>query len=298
MIDEILFQLRTCLSHNGIRSLGIVSFLLAKVKAYRLLSIGVPSDCLVVCGADVGDAIPASSSTFRISEIRNKPTLWMWSLLSAVLIAINWLVFVRCVQINAVIESSLGYFITPLMSVALGVGVLGERLRPIQWLAVGLAGVGVGYIAVIGIHSIPRSDTRMFIRDLRDRQETAPIAAIPGLWLETAILVATALIYLSIASMDQQGAGRTVSAGDRSVDDKFRTDHHASIVAFAIGTPRIPLSQLGLLQYIAPSIQFFVGWIGLHEPVSFDRWIGFGFVWLGLLIYTISSQRVRMRVRD
>jgi chloramphenicol-sensitive protein RarD len=234
---------------------------------------------------------PAASSSL-LTILREKPIRIVWSLISAVLIAINWLVFVRCVQTNAVIESSLGYFITPLMSVALGVGFLGERLHWMQWLAVGVAGVGVSYIALrlgyipylaltlacsFGIYGMVKKQT--------------PMAAIPGLWLETTILLLPALVYLGWLSIGQPESEKALH---RAVDPWIISSGPVTtlpLLLFAVGARRIPLSQLGLLQYIAPTIQFFVGWIGLGENVSTDRWIGFAFVWLGLMIFTVSTAR-------
>ena len=145
----------------------------------------------------IGMMLFKSSASFRVEFFKENPWRLLWSVFAAILIAINWLVFVRSVQTNAVLESSLGYFITPLMSVGLGVFVLGERLRAIQWIAVGFAATGVAYIAIC-LGYVPylalTLATSFAIYGIVKKQ--APLAAIPGLWLETAVLLVPAIIYL------------------------------------------------------------------------------------------------------
>ncbi len=239
----------------------------------------------------IGVMLLRGQANLQVEMFRKNPSKLLWSVLSAVLIAINWFVFVWSIQTNAVIESSLGYFITPLMSVALGVCVLGERLRPIQWLAVGLAGIGVTYIA-IRLGYIPylalTLASSFAIYGIVKKQ--APLAAVPGLWLETAILLVPAMLYLGYEMRAGRGSFGTF---DRSTDLWIMSSGPVTtlpLLLFAFGAQRIPLSQLGLLQYIAPSIQFIVGWLALGESVNQDRWIGFSLVWLGLFVFTLSSQ--------
>jgi chloramphenicol-sensitive protein RarD len=109
--------------------------------------------------------------------------------------------------------------------------------------------------------------------------------------LETAILLVPAGLYLLLEASEGRGSFATI---DRRTDLWIMSSGPVTtlpLLLFAFGAQRIPLSQLGLLQYIAPSIQFLVGWLALNEPVSQDRWIGFSLVWLGLLLFTLSSQR-------
>ncbi len=239
----------------------------------------------------VGVLLLRGQANLQVQMFRKNPEKLLWSVLAAVLIATNWFVFVWSIQADAVIESSLGYFITPLMSVALGVCILRERLRPLQWLAVGLAASGVAFIA-IRLGYIPylalTLASSFAIYGIVKKQ--APLAAVPGLWLETSILLVPAMLYL----WSEAAAGRGAFGSERQTDLWMMSSGPVTtlpLLLFAFGAQRIPLSQLGLLQYIAPSIQFIVGWLALGEPVNGDRWIGFSLVWLGLLVFTISSQQ-------
>jgi chloramphenicol-sensitive protein RarD len=240
----------------------------------------------------LGVILLRGQTNLQIAMFRENPKKLGWSVLAAFLIATNWFVFVWSIQMNAVIESSLGYFITPLMSVALGVCVLGERLRPSQWLAVGLAALGVAYIA-LRLGYIPylalTLASSFAIYGIVKKQ--APLAAVPGLWLETGILLIPAMLYLISEAMAGRGS---FGAINQQTDLWIMSSGPVTtlpLLLFAYGAQRIPLSQLGLLQYIAPSIQFIVGWLALGESVSKDRWIGFSLVWLGLFIFTLSSRR-------
>ncbi len=231
-------------------------------------------------------------ANLQIAMFRKSPSKLLWSVLSAILIATNWFVFVWSIQTNAVLESSLGYFITPLMSVALGVCVLGERLRLVQWLAVGLAALGVAYIAVrLGYVPYLALTLAASFAIYGIVKKQAPLAAVPGLWLETTILLVPAILYLAWQAVAGHGSFGTIN---RQTDLWIISSGPVTtlpLLLFAFGAQRIPLSQLGLLQYIAPSIQFLVGWLALGEQVSQDRWIGFSLVWLGLFVFTLSSTK-------
>jgi len=236
----------------------------------------------------IGLLLLRKQTTLRYSFFRENPLRLLWSVFAAILIAINWLVFVRCVQTDKVLESSLGYFITPLMSVALGVCVLGERLRPIQWLAVSLAALGVVYSA-IRLGTIPYLALSLAVSFgiYGIVKKRAPLAAIPGLWLETAVLLLPAIVYLANQEHNAFGAVNRMTDFWIVASGPVTT---IPLLLFSYGAQRIPLSQLGLLQYIGPTLQFLVGWLVLHESVSHDRWIGFSLVWFGLLIFGIASR--------
>jgi len=239
----------------------------------------------------IGMILLRNQASLRFSFFKENPWQLLWSVLAAVLIAINWLVFVWSVQTNAVLESSLGYFITPLMSVALGVVVLRERLNVLQWFAVGLAATGVIYIAVrLGYFPFLALTLASSFAIYGIVKKQAPLAAIPGLWLETTVLLMPALVFLFA---QEHGSFTTI---DRRTDLWIMSSGPVTtlpLLMFAYGAQRIPLSQLGLLQYIAPSIQFLVGWIAFGESVSTDRWIGFSLVWFGLCLFAIASRRSR-----
>jgi chloramphenicol-sensitive protein RarD len=238
-----------------------------------------------------------SSSQWR--RLFSKPSDAWWSLTAALLIGTNWFVFIYSVQHDMVVESALGYFITPLMSVALGVVLLGERMPVIQWLAVAFAAAGVGYITYklgrVPYLALILASSFAIYGIVKKRMQ---LKAVPGLWLETGILLLPALGLLawyfsreinSFAAFDRKTDMLIVFGGPTTA---------IPLLLFSFGAQRIPLSQLGLLQYIAPSIQFLVGWLAFAEPVNADRWIGFSLVWIGLAIFAASSVVIRLRVES
>jgi chloramphenicol-sensitive protein RarD len=229
-----------------------------------------------------------------LEHFHRDKTNYLWSLLSALLIGTNWLVFIWSVQHKMVVESALGYFITPLMSVALGVLLLGERLNPVHWIAVGFAALGVTYIAIM-LGRIPSlaiilASSFAVYGIVKKRM---PLGALPGLWLETAILLLPAIALLGWYAANDNSSFGTVNRMTDLLILGAGPMTAIPLLLFAYGAQRIPLSQLGLLQFIAPSIQFVVGWLAFHEEINRNRWIGFSFVWIGLLIFAVSSLRKR-----
>jgi chloramphenicol-sensitive protein RarD len=210
--------------------------------------------------------------------------------MAGVLLSVNWGVYVWAVNAGFVVESSLGYFINPLVSVLLGVVILRERLRRGQWIAVGLAAAGVLYLTVLygappwialilafsfGLYGLVK--------------KTAPLGALHGLSLETGLLFAPMLLYLSVTEANGQGAflhsvGVTtllvVGTGLVTV---------VPLLMFAAAVRQIPLSLVGILQYIAPTLQFLIGVVIFQEPFAPTQLIGFGLVWLALIIFTSES---------
>ncbi len=216
----------------------------------------------------------------------------------AILIAINWLVFIIAVQQNQVLESSLGYFITPLMSVALGSLLLARATGTLAMVGGCDRGLG-SYLHrhSLGISSYLCPDSGHFLWNLWHRQETSSPLGRCRLWLETAILVIPAGAYLAYEVANGRGSFGTV---DRLTDALIIAAGPITtipLLLFAFGARRIPLFQLGILQYIAPSIQFVVGWLALREPVSFDRWVGFSLVWLALIVFTYAQTQSPGRTR-
>jgi len=213
-----------------------------------------------------------------------------WSIIASILIAINWLVFVWCVQAHLIVESSLGYFVNPLMSVALGVIVLGERLRWLNWVAIGFAASGVAYLTW-QYGSVPYFALTLALSfGLYGLvKKRASLAAIPGLWLETLMLLLPAVGYLAYRHWSGVGLlGHQGLAWDLLVMSTGPVTT-VPLLLFAYSAQKIPLSTMGLLQYIAPSIQFWMGWYVMMEPVPAARWYGFILVWMGLAVFVVSS---------
>lgn len=209
---------------------------------------------------------------------------------SAALIAVNWLVYIWAVQHGHVLEASLGYFINPLVSVALGIFVLGERLRRLQGVAIGFAGIGVVILAVsgggaIGI-SIALALSFAFYGLVR---KVAAIDALGGLTVETLLLTPLAagwLLHAAQAGTTGFGQSTTLDALILAAGVITATP----LLMFAAATRRLPLSMMGLLQYIAPTLQFCVA-LALGEPLHLVHLITFALIWTGCALFTWDSVR-------
>ena len=210
--------------------------------------------------------------------------------IAGVLLTINWLIYVWGVNSGFIVETSLGYFINPLISVVLGVVFLKERLRPVQWIPVGLAAVGVGYLTItygrlpwialslafsFGIYGLVK--------------KLAPLGSFYGLTLETALVFPVALIYL--VGVDLAGSGSFLHQELLTDILLIGTGVVTSIplLMFASAARQIPLTMIGILQYIAPTIQFLIGVFLYHEPFDQSRLIGFSLVWLALIIFWVEN---------
>ena len=211
---------------------------------------------------------------------------------SALLIAVNWLVYIWSVQSGHVLEASLGYFINPLVNVALGVVVLGEKIRRVQWTAVALAGLGVLIMAASGGGAIWISlvlalsfGTYGLLRKI------AAIDALGGLFVETLLLAPFAAGVLLLASAQ----GDAAFGHDRGLDTLLILAGAATaipLLMFAAAARRMPYAALGLLQYIAPTLQFAEAVLIFGEPLRRGDLLAFGLIWTGLAIYAVDGIRV------
>jgi chloramphenicol-sensitive protein RarD len=206
---------------------------------------------------------------------------------AAVLIAANWLVYVLAVNSGHVVEASLGYFINPLVSVVLGVAVFRERLRRLQWVAVGIAVLTVDYghppwIALtlatsFGLYGLMKKLVR--------------VEAAPGLFVETAVVFLPALVVIGVlegsgeAEFGHAGAGNAVLLVSTGLATAI------PLLLFAAAARRVPLSTVGLLQYVTPLMQLSIGVFVYAEPMPPARLAGFAIVWLALAVFTADSLR-------
>jgi chloramphenicol-sensitive protein RarD len=213
---------------------------------------------------------------------------WRRFALSATLIAVNWLTYVWAVGHGHVIDASLGYFINPLVNVALGFAVLHERPRPVQWLAVGLAAFGVLWLTLAGGRlpwvALVLAVSFGFYGLMR---KTAALGAIEGLTLETLILAPLAAAGLIWWSQDGSMAGQTAVDWAWLVGTGPVTA--GSLLLFAAGARRLPLATLGLVQYVSPSLQFLLGVFLFKEPMDATRLIAFAFIWGALALYSAEG---------
>jgi len=210
--------------------------------------------------------------------------------ISGVLLSLNWLVYVWGVNAGRVVETSLGYFINPLVSVLLGVIFLRERLRAFQWVPVGLAAAGVAYLT-INYGSLPWIALALaFTFGLYGlMRKVAPLGSLHGLTLETMVVFLPALVYLLV--QERQGVGAFGHSGPTTLILLVLTGAVTVIplLLFASGARRVPLSTVGLLQFIAPTLQFLSGVFLFGEPFTQARLVGFSLIWLALIVFTAEN---------
>jgi len=232
-----------------------------------------------------------------IGQIFRDPKLLTMLCASATFIAINWLVYIWAVNANHLLAASLGYFLNPLVNVALGIVVLGERLRRLQIVAVAIAAVGV-VIAALGALSelwisVALALSFGFYGLVRKQ---AQVSAVEGLTVETLILAPVFLLGLVWQAQSHPlafGRGFTLSA--LLVASAFVTS--VPLVVFAMAAKRLPFATIGLLQYIAPSMVFLIATLGYHEAMRPQLLIAFVFIWVALALFTIDLLRDVMALR-
>ena len=207
-------------------------------------------------------------------------------LASAILLSLNWLTYVWAVNAGFIVETSLGYFINPLISVLLGVIFLRERLRPWQWVLIGLAAVGVIYVAFSYGQFPWIALTLAFSFGIYGLiKKTAPLGSLYGLTLETGLLFLPAVGFL----ICMQGLGQGAFLHSGSIKDMLMVGAGVvttiPLLMFASAAQRIPLSTVGILQYITPTMQFLLGVLAYHEAFNRSHLIGFSIVWLALILF-------------
>ncbi|MCA0251184.1 MAG: EamA family transporter RarD [Actinobacteria bacterium] len=222
------------------------------------------------------------------------PRLRTGLMLAGVLVTVNWLVYVWGVLNDHIVDAALGYFINPLFTVTLAVLVLHERLRPAQWVAVGIGAVAVIVIAV-GHGQVPwvalALATSFGLYGLAKNRVGGKVSPLVGLTVETSALAPIALGYL--LWLQVTGAGTFTGHGGAHTALLASAGIVTAIplLLFAEAAARIPLSMIGLIQYLTPTIQFALGvWVN-HEVMPLPRWIGFGLVWVALIVMTADSLR-------
>lgn len=214
--------------------------------------------------------------------------------LAALLIAVNWLTYTYGVTTGQAVEASLGYFINPLVSVLLGVFVLKERLRPLQWTAVGIGFVAVG-VLTYSYGKLPWiALTLAFSFGLYGfvkKRVGSRVDAVTSLSVESMVLApfaAATMVYLAAAgtaTLTTQGPGHfwlLLASGVITA---------VPLLFFGASARRLPLTTIGLLQYFAPVLQFILALVVFREAMTLDRWIGFGVVWVALLVLTVDMLR-------
>jgi chloramphenicol-sensitive protein RarD len=222
-------------------------------------------------------------------SFKDSHVLWIYTL-AAMLIGVNWFTYVWAVGAGFIVEASLGYFINPLISVLLGVLFLKERLRMWQWVPICIAGAGVAFLAYaygkVPWISLVLGFSFGFYGMVKKRGK---LGSVHGLALETGILLFPAIIY--IIFVESTGNGVVFKAGITTVLLLMGAGviTVVPLLMFASALQRIPLTMIGILQYIAPTLQFLVGVAIYKEPFSMTKLAGFGIIWFALAVFGVES---------
>ena len=217
---------------------------------------------------------------------------------ASVVIGVNWGGFIYGVNHDRVVEVSLGYFINPLVTVLLGVVVLGERLRPTQWAAMGIAGLAVVILTVDYGH--PPWIAFLLAGSFGTyglAKKKADVEAVESLTFETLVLTPVALGYLvwlwsqSDSTFGSEGVTHSLLLASTGLVTAL------PLICFGAAAIRVSMTTLGLLQYLAPTIQFALGLLVFHEAMTSVKWVGFALVWLALALFTGEALRHHRRTQ-
>ncbi|PXA68607.1 EamA family transporter RarD [Cryobacterium arcticum] len=240
---------------------------------------------LVFCGVLIG-----ATRAWRplVAALRRPRVVWTMGL-AGLLIYINWQTFILAALSGHVVETALGYFINPIITVLLGVLVLRERLRSAQWAAVVISFVAVIVLSV-GYGTVPWISLILAFSfgfyGLIKKRVGGHLDALSGLTLETMWLAPIAIVQLVVVSLLTGLTFGTVSPVHSLALVGSGVLTAVPLLFFAAASRRLPLTTLGLVQYLAPVLQLIVGVAVLHEPMPPERWLGFGLVWLALIVLT------------
>lgn len=235
----------------------------------------------------------------QVREILRTPRAAGTLAVAALFLAVNWGIYVYSVASNQVVESSLGYFINPLVSVALGVLFIKERLRRLQWVAVGIAGVAVleltwayGQVPLIGLGLAFSFGLYGLLKKLVGAK------ALPALTIETGSLLPLALVYLISAELLGAASFASTGWGIGLLLILLGPVTTLPLLAFGAAATRIPLSTLGLMQYFTPSFIFIAGIVVFGEQMTPARWFGFAMIWVGLVVFSADAIRAARSGRN
>lgn len=208
---------------------------------------------------------------------------------AGVLIALNWLIYVWGVNAGHTLDAALGYFINPLFTAFLGVVLLRERLRPMQWLAFGIGTTAV-IVLIVGYGSVPfvalGLATTFGVYGLLKKQVSGSVTPLAGMFIETSAVAPIVAIYLISIGGTAPLPGATTPWLLLAISGPVTL---APLLAFAAAARRLPLSTVGMLQYLSPIGQFLIGWLMFDEAMPTARWVGFGLVWMALLLFAVDG---------
>jgi len=236
----------------------------------------------------------------RMGEVRDVLGDWRslrGIIISSVLLAINWLTFVSAVNHEKVLEVSFGYFITPLVSIAIGMVLLGERMNRWQKVSIGIAVIGV-IIQALGLSGMPLVSLQLalsfgFYGYFR---KTVNVGSIPGLFIETMVLLPVALAYMGYSFVTGGGA-EYADPWTFSLLLLTGPATSGALIMFAYAARRLPLSTMGMFQYIAPSIHFLMAIWLFGEALNMVQLLSFVMIWVSLAVYSHDSYQRGRRAR-
>lgn len=214
--------------------------------------------------------------------------------IAAALIAANWFLYILAVNAGFIVETSLGYYITPLVNVLFGVVFFHERMRPAQWVSIALATAGVVQLT-FAYGALPWIAFGLAVSfgSYGLAKKKAPLDPLEGLTLETAILAPVAIVYLVMLYRSGEGAFLHIGVASDALMIGGGLVTTVPLLLFAAAVRSVPLSVIGILQYIGPTLQFLLGVFVYDEPFSRMQLIGFSIVWAALAIYAEDSWRAR-----
>jgi chloramphenicol-sensitive protein RarD len=215
---------------------------------------------------------------------------------AAAVITVNWLTYIWGVNNGRVVETSLGYFINPLVTVLMGVLLLGERLRRLQWVALGVASVAVLVLSIDYGHLPWVAIVLAFSFGTYGlAKKTAGAGAVESLAFETAVIAPFALVYLGWLAVAGESTFATDGTGHALLLASTGIVTAVPLIAFGGAAIRVSMVTLGLLQYLAPTLQFALGVFWYHEAMPPGRWLGFALVWVALALFTLEAARHHRR---
>jgi chloramphenicol-sensitive protein RarD len=258
---------------------------LARVSALQITAHRVAWSCMFVLAL-----LAVRRQLGGIAEAAKRPGVLLRLVASAILVSLNWLAFVWAVNNNQTVEVSLGYYINPLLNVVLGIVVLNERLNRVQWIAVAIATAGVAYLTFetgrvpwVALAVASSFGVYGLIR------KVAKVDAVPGLAIEMIILLPFAVGYLIWCKVHGIGSFTHSGAGIDTLLVLSCVVTATPLALFAYGARLLPYSTVGILQYIAPSLQLVCAVFILGEPFQRARAVGFALIWAALIVYAFDS---------
>ena len=230
-----------------------------------------------------------------LAVVRDRRTLLLLTL-AAVVISVNWGSYIWGVNNGRVVETSLGYFINPLVTVLMGVFILGERLRHLQWIAMGVAFAAV-VVLTLDYGRVPWIALVLAFSfgtyGLAKKQ--ANVGPVESLTVETLVLAPVAGAYVAWLVASGQSNFGSHGLGHAALMTTSGLVTAVPLLLFGAAAIRVSMVSLGLLQYLAPTIQFVLGVFYFHEDMPLGRWVGFALVWLALVVFTVEALNHRRR---